>query len=122
MQDIQAEISKILAQYTDEVIRDMRPAIENVAKEGVKKLKATSPKSNKKGRKYANGWKYKSEMKRLGTESVIYNSTKPGLTHLLEHGHAKRGGGRVQAIPHIHPVDEWIAKEVEAELTRRLRK
>lgn len=122
MQDIQAEISKILAEYGNEVVKEMRPAIEKVAKEGVKKLKSTSPKSGKSKRKYANGWRAKSEVKRFGAESIVYNATKPGLTHLLEHGHAKVGGGRVAAIPHIQPVDEWISKEVVTELQRRLSK
>lgn len=39
------------------------------------------------------------------------------LTHLLEYGHAKRGGGRVQDFPHIK-YGEKYAKE---QLTKRIK-
>lgn len=35
---------------------------------------------------------------------VIYNKDKPWLVHLLELGHGKRNGGRVDARPHMRPA------------------
>ena len=40
-------------------------------------------------------------------------ATVPGLPHLLEYGHAKRGGGRVPGRAHIKPVEDKITKDFE---------
>ena len=42
------------------------------------------------------------------------------LTHLLENGHAKRGGGRVKAIPHIGKVNADVMEMVEKEILKRI--
>ena len=42
------------------------------------------------------------------------------LAHLLEHGHAKRGGGRVRAIPHIAPAEQTGIEELEKEIAKAL--
>lgn len=108
------EIAKILSEYTEDVIEGIDEAGQEVAKEAVKELKAKSP---KKTGGYAKGWTKKTE-KKYGDVStvIIYNKNKPGLTHLLEHGHAKRGGGRVDGIPHIKPVEEKIIKEFSSKV------
>lgn len=108
------EIAKILSEYTEDVIEGIDEAGQEVAKEAIRELKAKSP---KKTGGYAKGWTKKTE-KKYGDVStvIIYNKNKPGLTHLLEHGHAKRGGGRVDGIPHIRPVEEKIIKEFSSKV------
>lgn len=110
------EIAKILSEYTEDVIEGIDEAGQEVAKEAVKELKAKSP---KKTGVYAKGWGRKTE-KKVGDVStvIIYNKNKPSLTHLLEHGHAKRGGGRVDGIPHIKPVEEKIIKEFSSKVEK----
>ena len=43
------------------------------------------------------------------------------LSHLLENGHAKRGGGRVQAIPHIKPAEQAGIEKLEEDIERALK-
>jgi len=110
------EIAKGLAEYTKDIIEGIDEASERIAKNAVKELKAESP---KKTGEYAKGWVKKTEKKFGETNShIIYNKNKPGLTHLLEHGHAKRGGGRVQGKPHIRPVEDQVINEFTAEVEK----
>lgn len=103
--DLSKEIAKALQIYTNEVTEGMEQAKEEVANDAIQELKANSPRSPKRAKKYANGWR----KKKVGKALVIYNR-KYQLTHLLEKGHAKVNGGRVRAIPHIGPVEEKAIK------------
>ena len=58
------------------------------------------------GRHYIDGWAYRVKQGAEGPSAEIGNKSKPGLAHLLEKGHAKVGGGRVEGIPHIAPAAE----------------
>jgi len=110
------EIAKGLAEYTKDIIEGIDGASERIVKNAVKELNAESP---KKTGKYAKGWAVKTEKKYGETNShIIYNKNKPGLAHLLEYGHAKRGGGRVQGKPHIGPVEEQVINEFTAEVEK----
>jgi hypothetical protein len=54
-------------------------------------------------------------------EVTVYSRNRYQLTHLLEFGHAKRGGGRVAAKPHIAAAEEAGVTEFEKLIKRSLR-
>lgn len=103
--DLAKVLVETLAEYANGVGEEVEALAEEHAKEAVQHLKATSPKRDgKKGGKYAKGWR----AKKVGNAWVVHNATSYQLTHLLEKGHAKVNGGRVDAIVHIEPVDDEI--------------
>ena len=116
------EIAKMMEDYASEVAADIKAEARAVAKETVKELKKTSPdgSGSRKGH-YKDGWASKVETENAVSIGIrIYNKKKPGLTHLLEKGHANRGGGRVEGIPHIGPVEKQAVKDYEKRLKGRL--
>lgn len=50
----------------------------------------------------------------------VGNADVPGLVHLLEKGHAKVGGGRVAAIPHVAPVADDMFDELEDAIAKAI--
>lgn len=119
IEDFQKEMEKLLAEYGDEVNEKTKEIAPNVAKKAVKDLKSNSP-SGASGR-YKKGWASKIEETRLSVTITIYNKTRYYLTHLLENGHAKRGGGRVGGISHIAPVNDSAQKEFLEEIEKAVR-
>lgn len=116
----QTQIADILEEFGTEVGDALGEVIEQVAKESKKDLAAASPKSSgKRSGAYAKGWRTEDTGTRLGPGQTIYN-TKPGLPHLLEFGHAKRGGGRVAGIPHIQAINDKIPEMIEKRLKEKL--
>ena len=64
--------------------------------------------------KYKKSWTVKRQRETSNTlEVVVHSRNRYQLTHLLEKGHAKRGGGRVKASPHIAPAEEKGIRELE---------
>ena len=119
----QSALKDLLKEYGDECTRAVREVVPEVAKDTVKQLKAK--KTFAPGRKptgaYAKDWKSTTEETRTSMHARIYNNSHYQLTHLLEFGHAKRGGGRVPAYEHIGPVEEWANKEVVSRVEERLK-
>ncbi|MBQ9032845.1 MAG: HK97 gp10 family phage protein [Parasporobacterium sp.] len=75
----------------------------------------------KKTGRYAKSWRTKkTEESSTEVEVTVYSPTRYMLAHLLEHGHAKRGGGRVRAIPHIAPAEEAAEEEFLKDIERGL--
>lgn len=114
MDDITRQITEAMKQYTGAVSEEIETALNSVGKEAAVKLKQTSPKRSGKYRKrsgkYWKGWTVSAERKN-GEISVTVHNKNYRLTHLLEHGHKTRSGGRASAIPHIAPVEAWAEQE-----------
>lgn len=106
IKDLTKEIVSALEVYTTAVSEQIEKEKIDVATEAVKELKQKSPKDTG---EYAKGWK----RSKVGTAQVVHNATGYLLTHLLEKGHAKRGGGRVPPKIHIAPVEENAIEEFE---------
>lgn len=117
--DFADAISKILEEYHNELDQDVGKAVQSVAKAGAKQLKANSRSSFGGTGRYASGWTVTKEKDRILHTSVIHNRL-PGLPHLLEHGHAKRGGGRTEGTTHIAPVEQAVIEQFEKELTNAI--
>ncbi len=113
MIDISQEMAHQLAEFTEEVQEALEEASDEVTMEAVKTLKATSPTRTK---KYAKGWR----RKKTSNGYVIHNK-RYYLTHLLEHGHAKRGGGRVDGKAHIGPAEQQAINDFEQRVREKLR-
>lgn len=121
--DLSQQISKLLLEYGDQVRDVINTVLPDVGDQTVQHIK-TDPATPRKTGEYAAGWRakpwaYNSQYKGV----TIYNAKKPQLTHLLEFGHARRGGGReVPGKPHIAPAEEFaeelLTKEVVEGVSR----
>lgn len=120
LEELEIAIERELAQYSEDVAEGLKREIKAVAKETVTELKSTSPRDTG---EYARGWTYKVEFENAQDIRVrIRNRTKPQLTHLLEYGHAKKGGGRVQGKPHIRPAEQRAEKKLDGAVKVVVRK
>lgn len=68
--------------------------------------------------KYKKSWRVKKTADSDTSVSYVVHANKDGyrLAHLLEFGHAKRGGGRVSPREHIKPAEEHGEKELEEKI------
>ena len=122
--DISGQIKSTLEEWDVEFNRKVNNSFDEVAKQGLSKLKEGSP---KKTGDYAKGWTIKREKTRSGINDIsIHNKTDYQLTHLLENGHiivnAKGTFGRTSPQKHIAPVEEFCESELPAEIKRELEK
>lgn len=99
-----------LAKYSQEVADQIKKDVQEVAKECLEEIKQKSPKRTG---KYRRGWR--AEVVYESNEDiriVVHNKTSWQLAHLLELGHAKVNGGRVEGRPHIGPAEQRAKKSL----------
>ena len=109
--ELAAAIEAELQAYSQEVTEEIKAGVKRVGKQCAQRVKRESPKLTG---DYAKGWKAKVEHEsREDIRVVVKNTKKPQLTSVLENGHAKVGGGRVDGKPHIRPAEQEAAAEME---------
>ena len=103
-------IGEELEEYSKLTTVSMKAAVTKAGNSVRKDIGANAP--VKSGR-YAKSWRIKKTRESsTKLEVTVYSPTRYMLAHLLEHGHAKRGGGRVKAIPHIAPAEEAAEEQL----------
>lgn len=115
-QSFEVQMKNLLDSYDAEVQKVVDDTAKQLVKEGVSKLKSSSPGSGD----YAGGWKSRKD----GNGYVIFNGKKPGLTHLLEKGHVTRNQygtwKRTPAHPHIKAVETWVNDEFTNQVEKKI--
>ena len=110
-------VMKGLEEYAKLATDDMKKSVKDAGKFCKEEVSANAPVRT--GR-YAKSWKSKTTEENANAIQVTVYSSVPGLPHLLEHGHAKRGGGRVRAIPHIAPAEEAAEEKLIKDIEKAL--
>lgn len=101
-------VAEILDDYGSDVREAVAEAVVQAGKETLKAVKAKSPVGKyRDGGRYKKGWRMKKERGGIYHDTMrvtVYNATDGPLVHLLENGHQKSNGGRVEGIPHVGPA------------------
>lgn len=117
-------VGEMLAEYaglTEEVVET---AAKQTLKDARTDVTARSPRGSRAAQdNYANSWRVdRPKWTKKGVLRGRVYSEQYQLTHLLEHGHAMRQGGRAKAIPHIAPANDAAQAEFERLIKEGLQK
>ena len=108
-----------LEEYAELAADEVKKAVRKTGRSVRDQISQTAPRRTG---AYANSW----AVKKTGETSqslqvTVHSRNRYQIAHLLEHGHAKRGGGRVRAIPHIAPAEAAGEEQLISEIERALK-
>ena len=106
------ELLKELINYTGNVADGVKKLADATMKEFVEDTKADAPENTGDYRKAITSTTL-SETRYSKTKVWYVKSPHYAVAHLLEDGHAKQNGGRVEARPHIRKNAEKAIKKFE---------
>ena len=108
-----------LQEYADLATDDLKKAVKKAGDEAKKDIQNNAP---VKTGAYKKSWTVKTTKETSNAmEVVVHSKNRYQLAHRLEFGHAKRGGGRTRAFPHIAPAEQRAAELLEREVEAALK-
>lgn len=112
------EIMEGLKEYADLASDDVKKAVRKAGNTVRKEISENAPKDTG---AYAKSWSVKKTKETSNSlEVTVYSKNRYQLAHLLEHGHAKRDGGRVAARPHIAQAEQSAVETLDSEIAKAL--
>lgn len=116
--DMDSAIMTELEKYADLAADDLKDAVKETAKSVRKDIQDNATVDTG---KYKKSWSVKNVHEDSESiDLVVHSRNRYQIAHLLEHGHAKRGGGRVAARPHIASAEqrgsEKLVEAIESKL------
>ena len=107
-----------LVEYAELATEDMKAAVKKAGQTVRKEIQAGAP---VKTGAYKKSWAVKTTRETSNfMEVTVHSRNRYQLAHLLEFGHAKRGGGRVSGRAHIAPAEEKGIRQLEDEIKKAL--
>lgn len=117
--EMASAIMEGLQEYADLATEDMKKAVKKAGTTVRKEIQANAPSDTG---AYAKSWAVKTVKETShALELTVHSKNRYQLAHLLEFGHAKRGGGRVPGKAHIAPAEELGIKELEDAIEKALK-
>lgn len=102
--EMDSAIMEELEKYAELASDDLKAAVKETAASIRKDIQAGAPVDTG---KYKKSWSVKNVHEDSESiDLVVHSRNRYQIAHLLEHGHAKRGGGRVAAKPHIAAAEQ----------------
>ncbi len=112
-------VMKGMEEYAKLAAEDLKKDVQKAGKTVKQQIESTAP---KKTGKYSKSWAVKKTRETSDSIQIVVHSKRYQLTHLLEFGHAKRGGGRTRAFPHIAPAEQAGIEQLTRDIERDLQK
>ena len=111
-------IMETLEDYADLAAEDVKQAVKEAGNTVRDEIRTHAPKDTG---EYAKSWAVKKMKETSNSLTVVVHSrNRYQLAHLLEFGHAKRGGGRVSAQSHIAAAEAKGMEQLEDEIRKAL--
>lgn len=122
LKDLASTIVQSVENYTTDIADAIDKEVDRTANAFLRDTKALAPVSNRQGAgRYKSGFKIVKEDSYGVIRRTIWNSKAPHLVHLLELGHVKVNGGRVEGKPHIRPAYERNVAGLQDRIERIIR-
>ena len=114
-----AAVMEAVQEYADTAVEEVKQAVMETGNEVRDEIRQNAPKNTG---AYARSWAVKKTRETSDSIQIVVHSKRYQLTHLLEFGHAKRGGGRTRAFPHIAPAEQAGIEQLTRDIERDLQK